>query len=86
MILVFLLYTQIYRYLHLSPYKKIIGDIQNCNNYRGIKLLSDTMKVWDGGQGKDKEGCAYLREPIWVQVRASNCKSHTYYKEIVKSR
>ncbi|XP_019238846.1 PREDICTED: uncharacterized protein LOC109218899 [Nicotiana attenuata] len=23
------------------------GDIQNCNNYRGIKLLSHTMKVWE---------------------------------------
>jgi len=23
------------------------GDIQNCNNYRGIKLLIHTMKVWE---------------------------------------
>ncbi|KAG5615079.1 hypothetical protein H5410_014903 [Solanum commersonii] len=23
------------------------GDIQNCNNYRGIKLLSHTMKIWE---------------------------------------
>ena len=23
------------------------GDIQSCNNYRGIKLLSHTMKVWE---------------------------------------
>lgn len=23
------------------------GHIQNCNNYRGIKLLSHTMKVWE---------------------------------------
>lgn len=23
------------------------GDIQNCNNYRGIQLLSHTMKVWE---------------------------------------
>lgn len=22
------------------------GNIQNCNNYRGIKLLSHIMKVW----------------------------------------
>lgn len=22
-------------------------DIQNCNNYRGIKLLSHNMKVWE---------------------------------------
>ena len=23
------------------------GDIKSCNNYRGIKLLSHTMKVWE---------------------------------------
>nr|XP_009786371.1 PREDICTED: uncharacterized protein LOC104234498 [Nicotiana sylvestris] len=23
------------------------GNVQNCNNYRGIKLLSHTMKVWE---------------------------------------
>lgn len=23
------------------------GDIQNSKNYRGIKLLSHTMKVWE---------------------------------------
>ena len=23
------------------------GDIQNCNNYRGIKLISHTMKLWE---------------------------------------
>jgi len=23
------------------------GDIQDCNNYRGIKLLSHTMKLWE---------------------------------------
>nr|XP_016467534.1 PREDICTED: uncharacterized protein LOC107790145 [Nicotiana tabacum] len=24
-----------------------MGDVQNCNNYRGIKLLRHTMKVWE---------------------------------------
>ena len=23
------------------------GDVQDCNNYRGIKLLSHTMKLWE---------------------------------------
>lgn len=23
------------------------GDIQNCYNYKGIKLLSHTMEVWE---------------------------------------
>ncbi|XP_019257880.1 PREDICTED: uncharacterized protein LOC109236117 [Nicotiana attenuata] len=31
----------------MIPLYKNKGDIQNCNNYRGIKLLSRTMKVWE---------------------------------------
>ncbi|XP_070005926.1 uncharacterized protein [Nicotiana sylvestris] len=31
----------------MVPVYKNKGDIQNCNNYRGIKLLSHTMKVWE---------------------------------------
>ena len=23
------------------------GDVQNCTNYRGIKLMSHTMKLWE---------------------------------------
>ncbi|XP_070047285.1 uncharacterized protein [Nicotiana tomentosiformis] len=29
------------------PLYKNKGDIQSCNNYKGIKLLSHTMKVWE---------------------------------------
>ena len=31
----------------LIPIYKNKGDIQNCNNYRGIKLMSHTMKLWE---------------------------------------
>lgn len=31
----------------LSPFYKEKGDIQECGNYRGIKLLSHTMKIWE---------------------------------------
>ena len=31
----------------LVPIFKEKGDIQNCNNYRGIKLMSHTMKIWE---------------------------------------
>ncbi|XP_070013920.1 uncharacterized protein [Nicotiana sylvestris] len=36
---------EIWRWCLMIPLYKKKGDIQNCNNYRGIKLLSHTMKV-----------------------------------------
>lgn len=31
----------------LVPIYKHKGDVQQCNNYRGIKLMSHTMKLWE---------------------------------------
>ena len=31
----------------LVPLYKNKGDVQNCANYRGIKLMSHTMKLWE---------------------------------------
>ena len=31
----------------IVPIYKNKGDIQNCSNYRGIKLMSHTMKLWE---------------------------------------
>ena len=31
----------------LVPISKNKGDIQNCINYRGIKLMSHTTKLWE---------------------------------------
>jgi len=31
----------------LTPIYKNKGDIQNYANYRGIKLMSHTMKLWE---------------------------------------
>ncbi|XP_070044881.1 uncharacterized protein [Nicotiana tomentosiformis] len=31
----------------MIPLDKNKGDVQNCNNYRGNKLLSHTMKMWE---------------------------------------
>ncbi|KAF3660089.1 hypothetical protein FXO37_13665 [Capsicum annuum] len=35
-----------WRWSTMIPLYKNKGDIQSCNNYRGIKLLSHTMKIW----------------------------------------
>ena len=31
----------------LIPIVKNKGDVQNCSNYRGITLISHTMKLWE---------------------------------------
>ena len=36
-----------WRFSRVIPLYKNKGDIQDCNNYRGIKLLSHTMKLWE---------------------------------------
>ena len=36
-----------WRVSHLVPLYKGKGDVQECRNYRGIKLLSHTMKLWE---------------------------------------
>ncbi|PHT75363.1 hypothetical protein T459_18885 [Capsicum annuum] len=44
------------RILHLNVLSKWCQ--QSCNNYRGIKLLSHTMKVWEkGGRVEDEDDC-----------------------------
>ena len=41
------LMPQEYRHSTVIPLYKNKGDVQNWNNYRGIKLLSHTMKLWE---------------------------------------
>jgi len=36
-----------WRFSEVIPLYKNKGDIQDCNNYRGIKLLSHAMKLWE---------------------------------------
>nr|XP_033510073.1 uncharacterized protein LOC117274821 [Nicotiana tomentosiformis] len=54
-----------WRWSTMIPLFKNKCDIQNCNNYMGIKLLSHTIKVWEmmveGRKAYDK----VLREVLW---------------------
>jgi len=36
-----------WRFSTVIPLYKNKGNIQDCNNYRGIKLLSHTIKLWE---------------------------------------
>ena len=36
-----------WRFSIIIPLYKNKGDIQDCNNFRGIKLISHTMKLWE---------------------------------------
>ena len=38
------------------------GDIQECNNYRGIKLLTHTFKIWERVLGRRVRECTDIHE------------------------
>ena len=56
------------------PIYKEKGDVQECQNYRGIKLLSHTMKIWE--RIVDKR----VRGEVEVAAGTRNNKSNIYSK------
>lgn len=36
-----------WRHSYLLPFYKNKGDVSECGNYRGIKLISHTLKIWE---------------------------------------
>lgn len=54
-------------------------DIQNCNNYRDIKLLSHTMTVWMRVvEMKVRSGNS--RELVWIHAGTFNYKTFIQYE------
>lgn len=47
---------------YMIPIYKMKGDIQDCNNYRGIKLMSHTFKVWEKVIEKRLRSLVQIRE------------------------
>ena len=51
----------------LVPIFKNKGDVQSCTNYRGIKLMSHTMKLWERViEHRLRRKCDL--KPIWVHA------------------
>ena len=46
----------------LIPIFKGKGDIQECKNYRGIKLLSHTLKIWERVVDRRMRQCTHIHE------------------------
>ncbi|KAG5576478.1 hypothetical protein H5410_056612 [Solanum commersonii] len=63
-----------WRWSTMVPLYKNKGDIQNCNNYRGIKLLSHTMKIWKRMvEMRVRRGCT-SRESALIHAGRSTTK------------
>ncbi|KAM1491938.1 hypothetical protein ACFX10_023920 [Malus domestica] len=56
----------------LVPIYKNMDDVQNCINYRGIKLMSHTMKLWERVIEHSEARDTGFGQPIRVHARALN--------------
>lgn len=59
----------------MVPLYKNNDDIQNCNNYKGVKLLIHTMKVQERGDEGDQKD-VHFQESIWIHDRMIDHGSH----------
>lgn len=59
----------------LNPMYKNNGDIQNCGYYRGIKLLTCSMKLWERVIEMRLRKETPIIEPIWFYIWRSIMKA-----------
>jgi hypothetical protein len=57
------------------------GDIQSCTNYRGIKLMSYTMKLWESYRASYERNNENLYQPFWFYTRKVNHEIHFLNKQ-----
>ena len=56
----------------LVPIYKNKGDIQSCTNYRGIKLMSHTIKLFESYRASTVRNDTGIYEPIWFHALKVN--------------
>ena len=64
----------------LVPIYKNKGDIQSYTNYRGIKLMSHTMKLWESHRAAPARNDADINKPIWFHAWKVNHRSNLLNK------
>ena len=67
----------------LIPIFKNNGDAQCCGNYKGIKLMSHTMKVWERIiETRLRDRVEISKRAIWIYARKGNHRCHVCSKNV----
>lgn len=48
------------------------GDVYECGNYKGIKLMSHTISVGESKREKVKKRINYDKKTVWIYARKIN--------------
>jgi hypothetical protein len=69
----------------LVPIFKNKGDIQSCTNYRGIKLMSHTMKLWERvSEHRLREMTYIIMNQFGFMFRRSTMKAIFLIKQVIE--
>ena len=64
----------------LVPIYKNKRDIQSCTNYRRIKLMSHTIKLWESHRAAPARNDADINKSIWFHARKVNHRNNLLNK------
>ena len=66
----------------LIPLFKGKGDIHECKNYRGIKLLSHTFKIWEKVMDRRIRQCTNIHESQFVFMPGRSTTDAIFYRQL----